>query len=182
MTTGIQSRKIEDGAGARKYCVARARATPANANSASKVTFSLRRSERGKIHAASAKMVAKPAWIHSDVRIDPPVLQLLRDRNTSPEHVTETIQTANNGKVNNGVAAARIHSSRIQRINVFPDATYTTRRGRKSRDAEQRPGGDRGRAAVEPGRERVAAEQARLCHDGTCERRVGKGRLHAGFR
>ena len=75
--------------------------------------FNRRRCESGKIHAASARVVATPAWIHSEVRIDPPGVAVAQ----RSEHVTETIQTANNGKVNNGVAAERIPSRRIQRIN-----------------------------------------------------------------
>jgi hypothetical protein len=68
--TGSQSRVMDDGTGPRTYSERQASATATMATAASSVMAVRRRVVSGEIHATIARMVAKPAWIHSEARID----------------------------------------------------------------------------------------------------------------
>jgi hypothetical protein len=72
------------------------------AHAASKVAVSRRRTVSGQTHAAPARMVAKPAWIHSEVRIDLRVLRLLE----IPERVIKTVMEIHRDDTVNEIIAS----------------------------------------------------------------------------
>jgi len=84
------------------YSERRAKMMTTMAHAASKVAVSWRRTVSGLTHAAPAMMVAKPSWIHSEVRIDLRVLRLLE----IPERVIKTVMKIHRDDTVNEIIAS----------------------------------------------------------------------------